>query len=150
MKRLVFILLMILNLSISAFTQDLKSLTIKISSLGEGPKPIPTLFICSAKSELYEIKFLNKIVITDERSLKAAMVFINDHPTAIKGVPKRSFPFGSFQIALYNKKEYMGGYMLASVAESNKYLQAFIDTLIKSKADELLTDQLQGLLNRIK
>src|SRR4051812_37328844 len=125
MKSLFFTAL-ICALGFSCFAQNLQSLTIKISPLGEGPKPAPTLFICSVKSELYENKFFNKIAITDEQSLKLAKDFVNTHPSAIKGLAKKSYPFGSFQIALYNKKEYMGGYVLASAAESNKYLQALI------------------------
>ncbi|MEO8884866.1 MAG: hypothetical protein ABI367_02315 [Mucilaginibacter sp.] len=150
MKRLVFSALMICALGFNCLAQSLSSVTIKISPLAQGDKPIPTLYICSVKSELYENKFFNKITITDEPSLKIAMAFINTHPTAIKGLAKKSYPFGSFQIALYNKKEYMGGYVLGTADGSKKYLQGFIDALVKGKADELLTDELQSLLNRIK
>ncbi len=150
MKKLFFVLLMIGTAGFTCFAQNLQSVTIKITPLGVGPKPVPTLFICTTKSELYENKFFNKIVITDMPSLKMAMAFINTHPTTIKGMAKKAYPYGSFQIELYNKKDYMGGYVLAPANESANYLRAFIDTLTKSKADELLTDQLRSLLNRIK
>jgi hypothetical protein len=150
MKRLFFSFLITCSFCISSFAQDIKSVTIKISPLGEPPKPIPTLFICSAQSPLYANKFFNKIVITDEASLKAAMSFINTHPSAIKGLAKKSYPYGSFQIALYNGSEYIGGYVLTPVTQSRQYFQSFVNSLNKGRADELLTYQINSLLSRIK
>jgi len=128
---------------------DVKSYYIKIAPFGLTDVPLHTLFISTVSLDSIadihfntDAPFTEQKIITDERTMRHVITFINQYDHDEIYLKKPLTEFGCHHISVYNRNSLNTNFDL-DLSGSKKFLNGLIDMLVRKSRDTKLIDELK-------
>jgi len=147
MKNLILSAILLFCATLSCKAQNnIESYSSSICPYGFSDKPIDAIAVTLNKKDMLESGPFNKVILTDVKTLKAFVLFVQTHDTHCKVGDKH---FGCFEVTIYKRKSLITRYFLNSQPNSKMYLKTFIEMLIENKLDTNVIEELQHIVIRV-